>query len=154
MIPMKRWMMFVPAVALLAQDPAGFGMWKTSEINDRAKAAKADATGMAGGPMANLGGYQAIVVRRDKTGESEIHERLSDIMIVTDGEATLKIGGTLAEGHPTTPGEQRGKGLTGGVDKKVGPGDIVHVPAGLPHWVVVPEGKTFSYLLIKVDKKQ
>ena len=95
---MKRWILFVPALTLLAQDPAGFAMWKTSEINDRARAGKADATGMAGGPIANLGGYNAIVVRRDKTGESEIHEKLADIMIVTEGEATLKVGGALAEG--------------------------------------------------------
>ena len=150
---MKRWLVFVPALALFAQDPTGFSMWKSSEITDRAKAAKVDATGMAGGPIGSLSGYTAIVVRRDKTGESEIHERLADIMIVTEGEATLKIGGTMIEGHPTTAGEVRGKGLTGSTDKKIGPGDIVHVPAGLPHWVVVPEGKQLSYLLLKLDKK-
>ncbi len=150
---MKRWLVFVPALALFAQDPTGFSMWKASEITDRAKAAKVDATGMAGGPIGNLSGYTAIVVRRDKTGESEIHERLADIMIVTEGEATLKIGGAMIEGHPTTAGEVRGKGLTGSTDKKIGPGDIVHVPAGLPHWVVVPEGKQLSYLLLKLDKK-
>lgn len=146
-------MMFIPAMAMLAQDPAGFGQWKTTEITEKAKAAKADATGMAGGPFANLAGYNALVVRRDKTGESEIHEKFADIMVITEGEATLKIGGTMNEGHPTTPGEVRGKGLTGSTDKKIAAGDIVHVPAGLPHWVVVPEGKQISYLLLKIDKK-
>ena len=149
---MKLWVTLIPAVALFAQDPAGFAMWKSSEITDRAHAAKADATGMAGGPIGNLSGYTAIVVRRDKTGESEIHEKLADIMIVTEGEATLKIGGTMVESHPTTAGEVRGKGLTGSTDRKLGPGDIVHVPAGLAHWVVVTEGKQFSYLLLKLDK--
>ena len=151
---MKPLMLSFVAAALLAQDPPGFAMWKASELNERAKSAKADATGMAGGGIGNLGGYQAIVVRRDKTGEAEIHEKMIDIMIVTEGEATLKVGGTLAETRPNaTAGEIRGKSLVGSVDKKIGPGDTIYLPAGTAHWVVVPEGKTITYLLLKLDKK-
>jgi quercetin dioxygenase-like cupin family protein len=128
-------------------------MWKQSELTERVKSAKADATGMAGGGIGNLGGYQAIMVRRDKTGEAEIHQKMIDIMIVTDGEATLKVGGTVSETRPNTPDEIRGKSLTGSVDKKIGPGDTIYLPAGTAHWVVVPEGKTITYLLLKLDKK-
>jgi mannose-6-phosphate isomerase-like protein (cupin superfamily) len=147
------------ALALLAQDPAGFVMWKPSEITDRAKSAKADATGMAGGGIGSLEGYkyQAIVVRRDKTGEAESHEKLADMMIVTDGEATLKIGGQVVEKRPNTADEIRGKALADGstqvVEKKIGPGVIIYLPPGLPHWVVLPEGKQITYLLLKLDKK-
>lgn len=151
---MKALLMVFAMVPMLAQDPPGFAMWKTSELNERAKSAKADATGMAGGGIGNLEGYQAIVVRRDKTGEAEIHEKMIDIMIVTDGEATLKVGGTVAETRPNaTAGEIRGKSLVGSVDKKIGPGDTIYLPAGTAHWVVLPEGKSITYLLLKLDKK-
>lgn len=150
---MKALLMVFAMVPMLAQDPPGFEMWKTSELNERAKSAKADATGMAGGGIGNLGGYQAIVVRRDKTGEAEIHEKMIDIMIVTDGEATLKVGGTVADTRPNTAGEVRGKSLTGSVDKKIGPGDTIYLPAGTAHWVVLPDGKSITYLLLKLDKK-
>jgi mannose-6-phosphate isomerase-like protein (cupin superfamily) len=150
---MRPMLMMLVALPLFAQDPPGFAMWKTSELNERAKAAKADATGMAGGGIGNLGGYQAIVVRRDKTGEAEIHEKMIDIMIVTEGEATLKVGGKVAETRPNSEGEIRGKSLAGSVDKKIGPGDTIYLPAGIAHWVVVPEGKTITYLLLKLDKK-
>src|SRR5262249_10380714 len=112
--------------SLFAQDPAGFVMWKSSEVTDRAKSAKSDAAGMAGGGLGSLAGYQyqAIVVRRDKTGEAESHEKLADVMIVTDGEAVLKIGGQVVETRPNTAGEVRGKALADGatkvIEKKIG----------------------------------
>ncbi len=150
---MKPLLLWFVAGWLLAQDPPGFAMWKASELTERAKSARADATGMAGGGIGNLGGYQAIVVRRDKTGEAEIHEKMIDVMIVTEGEATLKVGGTVAETRPNAESEIRGKSLAGSVDKKIGPGDTIYLPAGTAHWVVVPDGKSITYLLLKLDKK-
>jgi len=133
-------------------------MWKMTEVTERAKTAKADATGMAGGGIGNLEKYQLIVVRRDKTGEAESHEKFVDIMIVTEGEATLRIGGQIVETRPNAAGEVRGKllldlGPTKMVEKKIAPGDIIHLPPGLPHWVVLADGKQITYLLLKLDKK-
>lgn len=154
---MRRLFVALIAAPLFAQDPAGFAMWRASEVTDRAKPAKADATGMAGGGLGSLAGYQAIVVRRDRTGEAESHEKFADVMIVTDGEAVLKIGGQVVETRPNAAGEIRGKALADGAtkvsEKKISPGDIIHLPAGLPHWVVVPDGKQITYFLLKLDKK-
>jgi quercetin dioxygenase-like cupin family protein len=33
------------------------------------------------------------------------------------------------------------------------PGDVVHIPATVPHQMLVPDGSTFIYFVIKVKEK-
>ena len=70
---------------------------------------------------------------------------------VTDGEATLVTGGTMVGGKQTAPGQHRGTDITGGQTQKLKKGDVVTIPAGVPHWFkdVSP---VISYLTIKVIK--
>lgn len=145
--------MLAIALPLFAADPEGFAMWKSTELTERGKPYKADATGMAGGGLGSVGGYSAILVRRDKTGEAESHENFADVMMVVDGEAMLVIGGTVADTRQNSPGEVRGKSIAGGVEKKIGPGDIIHLPGKMPHWVTLQPGKQITYFLLKLDKK-
>jgi hypothetical protein len=63
----------------------------------------------------------------------------------------LIIGGTVVEPRTTAPGEIRGKSITGGITKKMAPGDVFHIPAKLPHQMLVP--KMLSFEVVKVDSK-
>jgi mannose-6-phosphate isomerase-like protein (cupin superfamily) len=73
--------------------------------------------------------------------------------VVLSGEATLVFGGTVQDGWNTAPGETRGRAISGGEKKRLGPGDVVHIPAKTPHQTLVPQGKHVTYLVIKVDAK-
>ena len=83
---------------------------------------------------------------RNKTGGSELHEHYADIFFVVDGEATLTSGGTMVDPKTTEPGEVRGSAVSGGVEQKLGKGDVVHIPPNTPHQLSIPKGKSFHLL--------
>jgi glc operon protein GlcG len=78
--------------------------------------------------------YMVHTSRRDKAGIAEVHEQDADIIYVQDGSATFVTGGTVVDPQPTTPGEIRGKEITGGETRTITKGDVLIVPAGTPHW--------------------
>lgn len=53
-----------------------------------------------------------------------------------------------------TTGEYLGTALTGGESQPLAVGDIVHIPAGIPHRFPVPAGKYITYVLLKFLAKQ
>ena len=92
-----------------------------------------------------------MAIRRDGDGEAEVHDTQVDIVFVRSGEGTLVLGGTVVEPRTTGPGEIRGKSIKGGVSKKMAAGDVIHVPAKIPHQMLVP--KTLTFEVVKVDTK-
>ena len=95
------------------------------------------------------GNYMVHTSRRDAPGEVEIHERDSDIIYVVKGSATLISGGTLLDGKKVAENEVRGTQLNGGEAQTLAIGDVIIVPAGIPHWFreVQPP---FLYYTVKV----
>ena len=84
---------------------------------------------------------------RGRAGIAEQHERFADLFIVLDGRATLITGGTVSGAHIIAPGEIRGTAVEGGKRIELHPGDLAHVPAGVPH-------QTVSYTHLDVYKRQ
>jgi mannose-6-phosphate isomerase-like protein (cupin superfamily) len=87
---------------------------------------------------------------RGRSGIAELHENFADIFIVLEGRATLVTGGSVVGGHSVGPGETRGDSLEGGSRMELRPGDIAHVPAGVPHQMLVPGDKAFTAFVVKV----
>ena len=140
--------------AFPAGDPAGFHLWKSSELKafPSSLAPQAAATGFTSQPLANLGNYNFAAVLRKQPGGAEIHQTMNDIFIITAGEATLVVGGTISDAKTTQPNEIRGTVIAGGTEKKVAPGDVLTIPAGMAHQMKVDAGKEVSYMAIKVAK--
>jgi glc operon protein GlcG len=93
--------------------------------------------------------YMIHTSRREKSGLAEVHEQDADLIRVVDGKATLVTGGSVVDPAPTGPGEIRGKSINGGETFQLAKGDVVVVPAGVPHWfkdVTDP----FLYYVVKV----
>jgi len=90
-------------------------------------------------------------IRRTGPGQVEVHDHETDIFYVTDGEATFITGGTIVGGKQTAPGQTRGIDLHGGQTVRLKKGDVITIPAGVPHWFkeVSP---SISYLTVKVIK--
>ena len=139
------------ALPLCAADPEGFSMWTASQVKTTINGAKLDEHKVGLTRAANWGNHQLLLIRREGDGEAEVHDTQVDVITVLSGEGTLIIGGTVVEPHTTAPGEIRGKSITGGVSKKMAPGDVFHVPAKLPHQMLVPKLLTFQ--VVKVDSK-
>jgi len=46
-------------------------------------------------------------------------------------------------------GEYLGTGIEGGERHALAAGDVVHIPAKIPHSFLVPKGKHITYVLVK-----
>ena len=152
-----RPMKLLPILALfgvtvaLAADPEGFAMYKASDITSRARAAKLDEYKAGADRVATWGNHGLLLVHRAGDGAAEVHTKQVDVMTVVSGEGTLIIGGKMVDGKETTPNEIRAKSIEGGVRKAMAPGDVFHIPAGLPHQMLVP--KDMIIQVVKVDVK-
>lgn len=140
---------------LMAAEPAGFAHWSAAEMRAYGKklAPKMNDLKVANESLGKFGKYYAQVTYREGSGEAEVHENVADVFVVSAGEATVVVGGKVIGGKSTGPGEIRGKSIEGGVRKKLLPGDVCHIPANLPHQVLLAAGaKPFTYLIVKIEK--
>jgi len=111
--------------------------------------AKVDAAFASGSVVTVNSSFKVLAGRRTAPGEVEIHEHDTDIFYVLDGAATFVTGGTAVAPHPTAPGEIRAKEMTGGVPHQLVKGDVIVIPAGVPHQFTAVSG-TFLYYVVKV----
>lgn len=89
-----------------------------------------------------------------RSGEAEVHEDFADLFIVIGGKATLTTGGSVAGARTTGPGEVRGTSIEGGVQQALRAGDVAHVPAGIPHQLLLAGDNTITYLVVKVREAE
>jgi uncharacterized RmlC-like cupin family protein len=99
------------------------------------------------------GNYNFTVERRDVDGMPETHAALDDVFTVLDGEATLLYGGKVEGDHEIRAGERRGTKITGGTSQKMAAGDMAIMPAGIPHQTLVEKGKSYTFLVVKIQQK-
>ena len=144
-------MTMLVAVVLVAADPEGYAQYSSSQLKARVDAAKPDDHKVRLDRVANWGNHALLAIRRDGDGEAEIHETQVDVIFVKSGEGTLILGGTMVEPRTSAPGEIRAKSIKGGVSKKMAAGDVIHIPAKIPHQMLVP--KTLSFEVVKVETK-
>ncbi len=119
---------------------------------EKALAAKADAQGLATQPLKKYATDYTLLAFRNRSGQAELHEKFADFYFVVDGKATLVSGGQMVHGATTAPGEVRGDSIEGGKEAQLKKGDIVHVPANIPHQLVLSKGDTFKYFVVKVQE--
>src|SRR5690242_18926184 len=77
--------------------------------------------------------YMVHASRREMAGMAEIHTKDADIVYVLDGTATLVTGGTAVDPKVTEADELRGSSIEGGEAHQLRKGDVIIVPAGVPH---------------------
>ena len=113
--------------------------------------AKVDAAFAKGLPMLINSSYKIQAGRRVVPGNVEIHNADTDILFVTEGEATIVTGGTAVDPKATAAGELRAEKIAGGVSRHLSKGDVIVIPTGVPHWFTEVNG-TFLYFVVKVTK--
>jgi mannose-6-phosphate isomerase-like protein (cupin superfamily) len=107
----------------------------------------------AGTVRANFGDHTMTIGHRDKDGRVEVHQKVSDILVIQSGTATLVTGGEVIDPVSTGPNEIQGSGIKGGAKREIGPGDVIEIPAGVPHQFFVAPGSQITYLAVKVVKR-
>jgi mannose-6-phosphate isomerase-like protein (cupin superfamily) len=154
---MKKMALFVTmllAVPLTAAPPPEVSIWTAADLKAQSDEKLAQTLNEQKGafqPLASFGNHLTMLARREGDGTAEIHEKQVDFFFVQSGTATLVYGGEVPGARTTAPGELRGPAVKGGERKALNPGDVVHIPARVPHQLLVPAGKAFTYFVIKVD---
>lgn len=143
------WMLTALVALALGAGAAAQSRSATHIDSEKVAAALAGGGRTAVGPLVSAKDYTVSGLRRTAPGQVEVHDHETDIFYVTDGEATLVTGGTMVGGKQTASGQHRGTDITGGQTQRLKKGDVVTIPAGVPHWFkeVSP---TISYLTVKV----
>jgi mannose-6-phosphate isomerase-like protein (cupin superfamily) len=108
--------------------------------------------GSAGETLKEYPQHCAMLSFRSRDGEAEIHQNFADLFYVLGGGATLVTGGTVTGARTVGPGETRGESIEGGVRQELRVGDLAHVPAGLPHQMLVAGEKTITCFVMKIQE--
>ena len=133
----------------------GFVLWKPDVLErsiarlDRELSDKA----LVYETIGNYERHSVYLVLRGKTSTAEIHETEADLYVVRRGRAILHLGGELVDAERLPRNQLRGSSIRGGIQRELGPGDVVHIPVGVPHQLVLPEGESFLYDLTKFNEE-
>jgi mannose-6-phosphate isomerase-like protein (cupin superfamily) len=104
-----------------------------------------------GGPLVTASDVLVSGSHRDKPGQVEVHDKEMDVLYITDGTATFVTGGKIVGAKQSRPDQWLGTDITGGTTHKLVKGDVIVVPAGMPHWFKEVPGP-LSYYVVKVVK--
>jgi mannose-6-phosphate isomerase-like protein (cupin superfamily) len=142
------------ALPLIAAEPAGYRYWSAADLKGLAKtlAPRVNPQKVALETLGAFGHDRALAVHREGSGEAELHETEADVIVVVSGAGTLVIGGTMPGSKTTSPGEVRAPSVEGGDRQKLAPGDILHIPAKIPHQVVLEPGAKITYFTFKAKE--
>jgi mannose-6-phosphate isomerase-like protein (cupin superfamily) len=103
-----------------------------------------------GGTLAQGKTYRVMTAHRTSDGNVEVHKKWIDVFYVTKGECNIVLGGTVVDEKPgKDPDEPRGTSIDGGETHRLAEGDVIVIPAGLPHWMKDVKG-TLEYFVVKV----
>lgn len=138
-----------------AAQHANYAFWSAmvvDDVADRLEASLGDKS-LVWETVGNYDGHSVYLVLRGKTGNAEIHETESDVQISVRGRAISVIGGELVEAEQLPRKQIRGSAILGGTRQALDPGDIMHIPPGLPHHLLIDAAEPYMYLLIKIDEE-
>jgi mannose-6-phosphate isomerase-like protein (cupin superfamily) len=113
---------------------------------------KAKTSGSSGNKLGDYQSHNIGLSLRTKSGGAEVHAHFDDVFVVTKGKATLVTGGTVIDGKTDSAGETRGTSISNGTSQEITVGDVVHIPAGTPHQIVIADGDVYGAIVIKVKE--
>ena len=158
---MKRSSLLIMAAILLLGTVA-FGQSKPAEyhsaadLKQRFSKLAADAKAKnAGSTGSDLGAYSTHALKlsyRRSTGQAEVHVHVADLMVISAGSATIVTGGKLVGVKNESADEIKGTGIEGGTHQVLSAGDVIHIPAGTPHQLLLDQGQDFSAFVVKIHE--
>ena len=103
------------------------------------------------------GGRVSVALLHRTKGETSalVHERVTEIYQVTEGSGTIVTGGSLTSATPTDltrlgAGPSQTGTPQGGEPRRVGPKDVIIIPAGMPHRFSQLDGP-ITYLVYRFE---
>jgi mannose-6-phosphate isomerase-like protein (cupin superfamily) len=134
------------------KDPTGFLSWNVAELEASQVRAKSKMSKDWNGVemFAHTDSYDMMMNHKEGTAQSEIHVQLAEFQIIRTGEGAMMLGGKVVNAKNTGPNEVRGTSLEGATRQPLAPGDLLYIPANMPHHTIVDTGKIQDKLIVKV----
>ena len=105
-----------------------------------------------------VGAYRLSIEHRKLPQRPAVHEQEGEIWTIIDGTATITTGGTIeGAAAPTAgtatqaPGNVFGKVIKGGTLNRVGPGDLLLIPEGVPHQIT-EASTTLKFIVFEITR--
>ena len=105
-----------------------------------------------------VGAYRLSIEHRKLPQRPAVHEQEAEIWAVVEGTATITTGGTISGAAAPTagtttqaPGNVFGRVITGGTLNRVGPGDFLLVPEGVPHQIT-EASTTLKFIVFEITR--
>jgi mannose-6-phosphate isomerase-like protein (cupin superfamily) len=146
----------IPFLLVRSDEPAPQGSvhWSAASLNSIAQSLATEAAANPGKPairqLSSFPNEYFLLAHREADGQAELHETEADVFVVHSGTATLLVGGTLTGSETVSPHEKRNGTIHGGVRQKLAPGDVVRIPPGMPHQLLLDGAREFTYFVVKV----
>ncbi|HUR35467.1 MAG TPA: hypothetical protein VM032_16800 [Vicinamibacterales bacterium] len=144
------------AFGALGRAQSSYGHWTAAELRtrDSVLSTKVGPDHSARETLADYGDHRFRLLYRDADGAPEQHDGIIDVVFVQSGSGTLQLGGTMiGKRAGSGPGEYLGTRLDGGERHPLAAGDVVHIPATIPHSFLVTAGTHITYVLVKFPAK-
>jgi mannose-6-phosphate isomerase-like protein (cupin superfamily) len=117
--------------------------------------------------VVDAGGYHVgvgVLHRPEGAVQNAIeHHDVTEVYYVLEGAGTLMTGGSLVGGAELASDNPivrelvgpsaSAKAIQGGESRRITVGDVVIIPAGVPHWLGRVEG-TIRYLVVRMDPQR
>jgi mannose-6-phosphate isomerase-like protein (cupin superfamily) len=136
-------------VSLLAAS-ADVDVYSPQELQAISQKLAARKTSFASEALSKYGNHYTMMAFREATGSAEVHETEADLFVVVEGHASIVTGGELVNKHTEKAGEVRGSSISGGQKHELAKGAVIHIPAGVPHQLLIEKGVPFTYFVLKV----
>ncbi len=122
------------------------------EVASSLRAKAASDTGSAATKLNDYGTDYTMLSVRIKSGLAEVHMEEADFFFILHGHATLLSGGEVVDPTTSRPGEIKGASLKNANRVSLNPGDVVHIPPGVPHQLLLEGNNSIEYFVIKVKE--
>jgi mannose-6-phosphate isomerase-like protein (cupin superfamily) len=140
------------AIPCCAQQPNKANVFSgrdvTSQLSALVRAAKGP--GSSGATLSDYKSHSIKLSVRTASGGAEVHAHYDDIFFVTEGKATLVTGGSVIHAKTDSDGETKGSRVENGKSETIAKGDVVHIPAGTPHQLILAPGGLYSSIVVKI----
>ena len=139
-----------------ATNSASFALATDAEVRAQIAAMLAEMKpdqGFMWRPLVEDGAHVAAIEIWKRPGRPATHPAEAEYAIVLEGSGTLIAGGTMVAPATLASGMIEGDRIAGGTERPLAPGDVILIPAGVPHWFGVT-GNRLVLLGTKMPEQQ
>ncbi len=120
---------------------------------EKAKADRKGEQAMVPEAILLLAPYRAMLEYRPITAPAALHEKDDELMVVIQGTGNIITGGTIVDSKRVNSANFSGPSISGGTTRAVGVGDMLIVPANVPHQIVPTGGAPIVLMTLHIPDK-